>query len=487
MTTAKPNIILITTDQQRYDTLGVNGGALRTPHLDRLAEEGVRFEHSYVNNPVCMPSRACIQTGRYTHQHGLRYMDPIIDRSPGLPNWEETFMERLQVGGYATGAVGKIHMRPPKGFDEILLTNGKGGRWDVPYGSPLGPAQLGDAYAHWLENRHPGGYGAIYEQRKQVGRYSGIQSPYIHVLPTEEYIDYWITDNAIDFVERHQEEPFFLWFGLCNPHGPSDPPSEYASLYPERDIQLGNRYLNRTDPSRLADENWVRRFISYYYGLCTLVDDMTGRLFTVLREKGLWDNTLIVFVSDHGEMMGDYGRIGKGNFYESTIRVPLIIKPPKDERKVVSEEGRPSNSFHVDSVNHVVSDLVELIDLAPTILDYAGVRIADTVQGKSLKELMEGQGRGKEAVLCEFTPGGNLSHNAKCLRTDRFKYVYDGAGSSMGLYDLQEDPEEWHNRIDDPAYAGIRIEMNERLLAHLASSEKPILGAPETLSFGKRT
>src|SRR5699024_9431681 len=134
--TDKPNIILITTDQQRYDTLSCNGAqVVRTPALDALASDGTNFERCYINNPVCVPSRACIQTGRLPHQHGVRYMESEIEKTPGLPGWEHTFMEQLQSVGYDTGAVGKIHMKPPKGFNHTKLTNGKGARWTVPYGS----------------------------------------------------------------------------------------------------------------------------------------------------------------------------------------------------------------------------------------------------------------------------------------------------------------------------------------------------------------
>ena len=125
-TPRRPNILLVTTDQQRYDTLGVTGNPhVRTPHLDQLAARGTLFRHGYIQNPVCMPSRACMQTGRYAHQHGMEHMESVIGTTPGLPPWETTFMERLQDSGYATAAFGKIHMLPPKGYDETALTMGE--------------------------------------------------------------------------------------------------------------------------------------------------------------------------------------------------------------------------------------------------------------------------------------------------------------------------------------------------------------------------
>lgn len=140
----RPNILLIAGDQQRYDTLGINGNSLmRTPHLDELAHQDVNFDRAYVTNPVCAASRACIQTGRYTHQHGVEYMETVVDNTLGLPPWEVTFMERLQVAGYHTAAFGKMHKYSAKGSHESKLSGGQGARWDRPYGSPLGVSPLG--------------------------------------------------------------------------------------------------------------------------------------------------------------------------------------------------------------------------------------------------------------------------------------------------------------------------------------------------------
>jgi len=448
----QPNIILITTDQQRYDTLGCNGNSMvRTPALDALARDGSRFERVYVNNPVCVPSRACIQTGRYAHQHGVRYMESEIEKTSGLPFWEQTFMERLQVAGYETGASGKIHMKPTKGFDWSCLTNGKGARWTAPYGSSLGPAQLGNEYASWLEQRHPGGYAELYEQRRQ-SEYQDHFTAIANILPIEEYIDYWVTENALDFVSRDRDNPFFCWFGLCSPHPPLDPPAAYAELYPIDDIPLSARFTQCPDKPVEMTEQKARRFIAYYWSLCTFIDDMVSKLVERLKGQGGYDNTLIIFTSDHGEMMCDFGKRGKGNFDEAVIRVPCIVKPPRGQAPASSIDG-----------------LVELIDLAPTILDYAGLPIPELMQGTSVRPLIEGGGTGKDQVLCEFTTA-DRSQSSKCVRTDRYKYAYWSGGRGAELFDLQEDPEEWRDVADDPAYRDVRVEMHERLMDQMLRS-----------------
>lgn len=457
-----PNILLITTDQQRYDTLGITGNAqIQTPHLDTVAQSGALFEHAYIQNPVCIPSRACLQTGRYTHQHGVCYMEPEIDITPGLPEWELTFMEHLQMAGYRTGATGKMHMMPQKGLHYERLTGGKGQRWTQAEGGPLGPGPLGPTYASWLEAQHPGGYDALYAQRNRP-EYKAQMGAIEHILPLEEYVDYWIAEEALEFLSFPGSKPFFLWCSFCGPHGPVDPPKPYTQIYPFDEMPLPKQRTDHpvTSPKGNPTCRWqdnetlIRRWMSYYWGLVTLIDDQVGRLLKHLDERGLRDNTLIAFVSDHGEMAGDYNLFGKGNFYEEVIRVPLIIVPPGGNAALTQIPG-----------------LVETTDLAATFLDYAGIDIPPQMAAQSLRPILEGTGATRDAVLCEHMTG-NPTKKSKCIRTERYKYIFSGMGNPSEFYDLQEDPDELHNLYNDPKYHSEIDHHKDLLLDRLQSSEQ---------------
>jgi len=435
----RPNIVLITTDQQRYDSLGVNGNTwIKTPHLDALARRGATFRHAYCQNPICVPSRACMYTGRYIHQNQVTYMEAVIDDTPGLPDSEMTFVQRLQYAGYRTAAFGKIHMMPPeKGFHEKKLTGGKGARWAMSAGLPIGLAPLGRDYAAWLEERHPGAYEAVYEQRRGP-EYKKYKTAITNVLPLEEYVDWWTPENTIEFIRRDHGRPFFVQCGFCGPHGPEDPPKPYDTMYPMDESLFPPNYRVDQDgnPRTITAEQdeVARRFCAYYYGLVTLIDDMVGRIMAALEEKGILDNTLIIFVSDHGEMLFDRGRLGKGNFYEPVIRMPLIVKPPQQGAEAMQVDG-----------------LVETFDVAPTALDYAGAEIPPAMSASSLRPIIEGKASGKKVALCQFVTN-DKSVKGMCVRTERYKYAYWGGKRPEQFFDLQEDPLERRDLMDEPKY-----------------------------------
>jgi len=453
-----PNIILITTDQQRYDALGVNGNAMiRTPAMDALARDGVNFSHACVQNTVCVPSRACIQTGRYPHQHGVTYMETVVDDTPGLPPWELTFMEHLQKHGYCTGAVGKIHMYPEKGFDYHNLTGGKGVRWKQAFGSPLGPAPLGPNYAAWLEAKRPGGYELIYSARRDQDAYRKI-GLFDNPLNRDEYVEHWTAQQADAFITRSAqgEQPFFLWYGFCGPHDPWDPPEPYRSLYNPADVPLPCDIPGAPSwRDRWQDESLVRRTIAYYWGMITCIDDYVAQTVALLKARGLYDNTLIILTSDHGEFLCERARTGKCLFYEPILRVPLILKPPTGQ----------GNAGRVDAA------LAEVFGIAPTVLDYAGVPIPDTMAATSLRPRVDGSNTtAPSAVFAEYV-SNDRKQRGKCVRTPTHKYIVWSPGHRDELYDLHADPLESRNLSADPACVAVKAELTGYLVDWLASTE----------------
>lgn len=464
----RPNILLITTDQQRCDTVGVYGAPIgRTPHLDALAGRGMVFDRCYDQNPVCIPSRACLQTGRYCHQHGVRYMESVIDTTPGLPSAEWTFFERLRRAGYHTAAFGKIHMMPERGFDTLEVCGGKGARWTQITGQDIGPAPLGQRYAAWVEERLPGGYERIYEERRRP-EYQQYATALAHPLPAALHVETWIGDNTVAFLDSPPSEPWFAWCGFTGPHGPLDVPPEYLDRYRPEDMpdpahaghDLTDRFPYRRRGGRPATPESLaraRRFTAYYHGLMDLIDDQIARIVEVLARRGLWDDTLILFTSDHGEMRGDFGLFGKGNFYDRVTRVPTFVVPPGGRVAAPRFDG-----------------LVEMFDFAATALDYAGLEMPGHMAARSLRrELETGQG-GREAAFCEYVTNDRDRQGIMC-RDERYKLCgWTESGESGGeLYDLADDPDELRNRYTDPALASVRAELTQRIVERWLTVDCP--------------
>jgi arylsulfatase len=407
-------------------------------------------------------------------------------RHPAVPDWEITFMERLQAAGYVTGAAGKIHMVKAKGYDWMRLTGGKSARWRQPVDPALGPAGIGQEYGRWLEARNPGALERMFRQR-QAPDYVTFRKAIANVLPVEHYIETWIAENAIEFVRRHgspsahrsppgvdgiaaeqTRQPFFLWIGFCGPHTPYDPPEPYASLYRIDDVPLPRRFGEvpaGRPPLHAPDEpcgrspetdHVARRVVAHYWALNRLIDDKIGEILGELRRRRLLDETLILYTTDHGDMLMDCdGMWGKGNFYEPVIRAPLIVKPP-------AAAVRPLPRF---------DGLVENMDIAPTALDYAGVEIPRQMQAASLRPIIEGRGGGKESILCEFVSDDD-GIRGKCLRTERFKYAFWGRDLMGEFYDLEADPDEMVNLIDQPSLQAEVSRHQILLLEKLSRSER---------------
>ena len=356
MADARPNILLIMTDQQRPDTLGCYGNDIAiTPNLDRLGREGVIFDNMYVQNPLCVPSRYSMLTGRYPHCTRVRTNWHAV--RPG----ERSFAHQIGPAGYATALVGKMHLTPWHdnfGFDGRIIAEAK-----------IDP-NCDDDYQRFLRAN---GRSRAEMYDKQSAAYIDQATAVISNIPQEQHIDTFVGRATCEYLRNvDKSRPFCLVSSFLSPHNPYDPPKPYDELFinkklPPRNMTKGEvdrkpreayDYINkmlgwpyRTD--ELSEEQ-IQLTKAYYYSLCTLIDDWVGRIIQTLKDEGLYENTIIVFTSDHGDLMGDHGLVYKQCFYEQSVRVPFIVHAP--------------GYF----APRRCADLVEMIDLCATFCDLAG-------------------------------------------------------------------------------------------------------------------
>ncbi len=481
----RPNILFLCTDQHRFDVLGAYGNPYaHTPNIDRLAAQGVLFEHCYTPNPVCAPSRASILTGRYPRAHGL------WANGVPLPAGERLFTRTLADEGYDCGLVGKLHLAPCfGGRTEPRYDDGfRVFRWShAPnHGSPE------NAYHLWLKEHHP----TLYERAAGAGRgrapgTSGTTpsgGPSFDDMPAEAHYTHWVAQETIDFLgrTRHPQKPFFLWANFFDPHHPFVAPQEYKDRYDVATlpVPIGHaRHQGELDgnPPILAEASQksyaghargyvehtrdeIREIVRTYYAMVTFVDNEVGRILAQLDALGLRQNTLIVFTSDHGEMLGDHRLLLKGPMmYEGAVRVPLILNWPGR-----LPAGRRRGGF------------VSLVDLCATALDAAALPDLPTSQGVSLLPIARGEAPARDDALCEYRDSGHPYDppvHVTMLRTGHHKLVVHHGHPATArprtgqLFDLQADPQEVTNLWHDPASRDLRAKLQERLLDVLIATE----------------
>jgi choline-sulfatase len=471
-----PNILWICTDQQRADTLGCYGNAhVNTPRLDQLAARGVQFEHCYCQSPVCTPSRASMLTGRYPRTTRCR------QNGQALPAREVPVPRRLADAGYTCGLAGKLHLAPCHP--------------DKDEGHPMREERIDDGYAvfHWSHDTDDVWLTNAYHTwlRRQgvtYERYPVEDSAYVTTsVPAEHHQTTWCAERTIDFIEAHEaaETPWLFSMNPFDPHHPFDPPPEYLERYLDR---LGALPLPTHTPGELdekpifqridhrgayntegefpfpkMDDRDHRLVRAAYWAMCDLIDAQVGRVLDALDRTGQRDDTIVVFTSDHGEMLGDHGLYLKGPyFYDPAIRVPLLMHWP----------GRVEGGTSVDT-------LTELGDLAPTLLDLAGVDPPPGMQARSFAPVLTGEPTvHRESVYCEYynaMPWHEDSARpfATMIRTESAKLVRMHGLDTGELYDLSADPAETTNRWDDPALQDTRASLLARLSDRMAETVDP--------------
>ena len=443
-----PNILWICTDQQRFDTIAAWGNdAIRTPHVDRLVREGVSFTSAYCQSTVCSPSRASFLTGRYPRTTGCR------QNGQAIPPGERLISRMLADHGYRCGLAGKLHLASCANHRvETRIDDG----YEVFHWShhPQ-PDWPENAYTQWLAK-----HGKTWEEF-----YDGPQTAYVkRGVPSQYHQTTWCAEMAVDFI-REARGPWMFSFNCFDPHHPFDPPPDYLDEVRPQDMPLPSYREHELDDKpryQQLDHEWAhneeggfhvsamtdddrRQVTAAYYAMIELIDDQVGRMLQALEETGQLDDTLVIFMSDHGEMLGDHGLYYKGpHFYEAAIHAPLVMRLP----------DRLPAARQVDA-------LVELVDLAPTLLELAGVRVPERVQGRSLLPLIDRGEPHRDHVYCEYYNAWTHPRSyGTMMRTREHKIVVYHGVDDGELYDLAADPGEHENLWRSAAHAALR----ERLL-----------------------
>ncbi|WP_165452717.1 sulfatase [Paenibacillus thalictri] len=432
------NILFLFTDQQRYDTLEELGNPIiKTPALNRLVKEGVAFTRAYSPCPVCVPARYAMHTGQLPHRTNC-----TVNES--MPDGRASFMEILQEHGYQTHGVGKMH----------FTFTGKDG--DTPWGFESRDYSeeggLEDDFKAFLREN---GYGHVHDPQ-------GVRSEMYYIpqpsqLPAHLHNTHWVADRSIDFLKRRDEtRPFMLMTSFIKPHPPFENPTPWNKLYrgpemplPKRPqdseglITYWNKFQNRYKyRDQGIDDHLFRAMKAAYYGAISFVDYQIGRLLAYMEEAGLLDNTLILFSSDHGELLGDYHCVGKRSFLDAAARIPMIMVHPDLPKNVRCDKP------------------VSLVDILPTFLQAANIEPKITYSGDSLIDIASGSVE-RERIFAQYN---REEYGVYMSVTERYKYMYSAPDDMEWLFDLKVDPDETRNLSNNLMYFDIKEEMKRGLI-----------------------
>lgn len=503
----KPNILFITSDQHRWDCFGFEQRKVQTPHLDKLAKKGVRFSNCLTPNAVCQPARASILTGMLPLSHG------VIDNGIDLPSETAKlgFAAQLANSGYKTALLGKAHFTSkatfePTGTPECQYSSANyGSDWFGPYMGfnhvelmvmghfqkrlppghkfllPFEPPH-GQHFERWFHSRGTAGEARRSWEESSDGRGLLAAQTWNSGLPDKWHTSTWVADRTINFLQSAQPDnsPFCLWTSFPDPHHPFDCPTPWNNMYEPNEVDIPEYrfrdfetrpwwhqklYGNdqKINPNEYTDkklgsaarmsaqtDEQLRYMTANYYGMISLLDHNIGRILKTLKETKLDQNTIIVFTSDHGELLGDHGLILKGpTLYEGLTKVGLIINGP----------NIPADK--------IISEPVSTLDLAATFYDYCNVEAPPEIQSQSLRELMEGKQKTRDVAYNEWKAGSdryNLTLNLRLIRTKRYKAIFELESGTGEMYDLQEDPFELINIFEDRGYKKIKKELTEMMV-----------------------
>lgn len=483
----KTNILLITSDQQHWNSLGVMNDEISTPNLDRLAKQGMLFNRAYCPNPTCTPTRASIITGQYPSRHGAWTLGTKLPED--CPTVGEIFIKN----DYRTSIIGKAHFQPLASTQEYTSVEAYPILQDLQfwrnsnenfYGfdhyelarNHTNEAHVGQHYAIWLEEKGCENWRDYF--LPPTGRMDA-KIKHTWNIPEKFHYDAWVSERTNKRLEKHKKdnENFFIWASFPDPHPPYLVPKPWDSMYsPDeitfpkavcgehetspphiRETQKANPVLNMYNESgyyvhgfhsHVHDEKSLRKDIAVYYGMISLMDKYIGRILDKLDELGLSDSTLVVFTSDHGHFFGHHGLIAKGAFhYEDMIKVPLIVRCPDKIPAGTSSESMQS-----------------LVDFAPTFLSFTDMEIPAIMTGKDQRLVWCGEAESvRDHIICE-NHHEPTSVNLRTYVNKRYKITVYYNRTYGELYDLHSDPEEIENLWDNADYSDLKSELLLKLI-----------------------
>lgn len=444
MPSKRPNILFLFTDQQRADSIRALGNpVMQTPHLDRLCREGTAFTSAYSPSPECVPARCSLITGAYVSHTGCASNANAMPPEESTP----TFMSLLTDAGYRTHGIGKCHFTPDsdalRGFqtretsEEIIRANGK------------------SDYFNYVKEQ---GHGHVMEPLGIRGEMYYVPQP--AQQPKELCHSHWVGDRTINFIneESGKDQPWLCYAGFIHPHPPFNPPNPWHKLYRGPDMPLPhlppdyeslqcfiNRFQNRYKyRDRGYDMNLLRCIRAYYNACVSFIDWQVGRIIEALEAKGELDNTLIIYSSDHGELLGDFGSFGKRSMHDAAAKVPLIARLP-GRFKAGERCTAPAS----------------LIDIAPTVCAAGGTELIKQFDGLDLASLANGEAD-RDTVFMQYNRGEDTLISAV---TNDFKYTWSAPDQREYLFARSDSPET-KDLAGMPGYGGVLADMKQRLVAH---------------------
>ena len=473
---SRKNVMLVMADQWPARLMGASGHPfIQTPTLDQLARNGTRFTNAYSECPICIPARRTLMTGTTTRRHGDRVFGTTTPM-PALPTLAQTFRD----AGYQAFAVGKLHVYPQRdriGFDDVILAEegrphlGAVDDYDIFLGER---GHAGKQYLHGMSNNN-----------------------YMHRpwhLSEDCHVTNWSTEQMCRMLKRRDPtRPGFWYLSYTPPHPPLVPLASYMEVYRqlEMDAPLAGAWSadKATLPRALEMiRNYYPRFSAFeiaeirraFYALCTHIDHQLRVIIGTLREEGMLDDTILLFTTDHGDMLGDHGLWAKRTYFESSANIPMILLGAEGDERV--------------GTDRIDDRLVGLQDVMPTLLQLAGIKVPETCEGLDMT------GKERRTTLygdCLESAGGS-----RMLRDERYKLIWYPAGNSIQLFDLKTDPGETRNLADDPNASEVRQNLESRLVQHLWGADLdqgwvrdnklvgfdpgPYAGAPDRQFSGQR-